>query len=140
MFDRVRPGLRGAAIAFAFALLGLAQVSGANDAADYSNVSVATVGSAATSHADLESVADVNSDYLDVIEEIVVVGAKKNRRSKLGRGQSVDPEIKGPSRLDWQFFPVYDPEGAPLHFSHYQIGDQIQRAGFIEVFRIRFGG
>lgn len=145
MFNRGRSNLMGTA--FALALLGFAQASGASDADNHNDNSVTSVVSVAANHAvlspavrtDFESVTDVNSENSGVIEEIVVIGAKKSRRSKPESSQSPDPVIKGPSRFDSQFFPVYDPEKAPLHFSHDQIDDEIRRAGFVEVFRIRFG-
>lgn len=148
MVNQVRPSLKGAAIAFAFVLLGFAQASGADDAYDFGEIRSAAVISPATTNdanpvtvrsADLGLIAEVNSDVPDSIEEIVVIGRKKSRLHDPDLDLGVDPLIKKSSRFNWQLFPVYDPELAVLHIDQFQIDDQIRRAGFIEVFRIRFG-
>ena len=141
MFNPRLQILRGVAIVLALLSHGYVQAD------DYSdNRSTAQFGSDTTNDADilaasrtiLEPVANVSSDNSDVIEEIVVIGAKKSRRPNLDHGLGADPVITKPSRLDWQFFPVFDTERAPRHIGLYQIDDQIRRVGLIEIFRISF--
>ena len=142
MFDRRQLVARGATIVLMFASFGYAQADDANEyladvradleMADGVDISI-------TDRTDIRATADGGGDQADVIEEIVVIGKKKRQLPNLGRSLDTDPVVQKPGRIDWQFLPVYDPEQAYLDFDLFQYNDEIRRAGFIELFRVRFG-
>ena len=142
MFDRRQLVAPGAAIVLMFASFGYAQADDANEhpsevradveLADGSDISTAN-------GTDIRGTTDVGDDQADVIEEIVVIGKKKKRLPNLGSTLGTDPVVQKPGRFDWQFLPIYDPEQAYPYFDQLQLDEQIRRAGFIELFRVRFG-
>ena len=141
MFDRRQLVARGAAIVLMFVSFGYARADDANEypsevradgeLADGSDISAAN----GTAHVD----GAVGVDQADVIEEIVVIGKNKKRLPNLGSSLGTDPVVKKPGRHDWQFLPIYDPEQAYPYSDQIQLDEQIRRAGFIELFRVRFG-
>ena len=141
MFDRRQLVARGAAIMFMLASFGYAQADEANEdpsevradleLADGTDISITN----SKAHVD----GDVGDDQADVIEEIVVIGKKKRRLVNLGSSLGTDPVVQKPGRLDWEFLPIYDPEQAYPYFDQLQLDEQIRRAGFIDLFRVRFG-
>ena len=88
---------------------------------------------------DIRATADAGGDQPDVIEEIVVIGREKWPFPHLGSSLGIDPVVQKPSRIDWKFLPVYDPDQAYPFFDQFQLSEEIRRAGFIELFRVRFG-
>ena len=111
MIDRRRLVIRAVAIVLMFAASGTAL---ADDADEY------------------------RSEVRDVIEEIVVVARKKSQRPNLGRNSGTDPTVQMPAWIDLQFLPRYDPEQADRYFDLIQHDEIVQRAGFIELFRLSF--
>ena len=93
----------------------------------------------ATNRAGITTRADADSDDGDVIEEIVVIGRKKSRKSYLGQNADVFPVMQLPDWIDWQFLPRYEPAKADRYFDLIQPDTEIRRAGFIELFRLSFG-
>ncbi len=92
-----------------------------------------------TNRSDITATAEVGGDQADVIEEIVVIGKKKWQLPNLGSSLGTDPLVQKPGRIDWQFLPMYDPEQAYPYFDQFQLDEEIRRAGFIDLFRARFG-
>ena len=142
MFDRRQLVARGAAVVLMFASFGYAQADDANEylaelRADLDMADEADV--LTTFHTDIRATADVQDDRADVIEEIVVFGKKKRKLPNLGRRVGTDPVVQKPSRVDWQFLPRYDPEQAYPYSDQVQLNQEIQRSGFIQLFRVRFG-
>ncbi len=142
MFDRRQLVARGAAIVLMFASFGYAQ---ADDAKEYLSEVLTDLEMAAgvdmstKNRTDIRATADVGAVQADVIEEIVVIGKKKRQLPNLGSSSGTEPMVQKPSGIDWEFLPVYDPEQAYLDFDLFQHNEEIRRAGFIELFRVRFG-
>lgn len=75
------------------------------------------------------------------LEEIVVIGGSEWRLPDLGsswRAEHEDEEDHG--RIDVSFLPLYDPENADPNVDLFPRDREMRRVGFIEVFKIRFGG
>ena len=142
MFDRTQLVARSAAIMLMFASFGDAQ-------ADVVNTYLAEVRAdlemthgveiSSKNRTDIRATADAGGDQPDVIEEIVVIGREKWQFPHLGSSLGIDPVVQKPSRIDWEFLPVYDPDQAYPFFDQLQLSEEIRRAGFIELFRVRFG-
>ncbi len=142
MFERRQLMARGATIVLMFVSLGHAQADDANEylAEVRADLEMADgVDVFTTNRTDIRATADVGGDQPDVIEEIVVIGKVKRQLSNLGRSLYADPVVQKPSRIDWEFLHVYDPEQAYPYFGQFQLDEEIRRAGFIELFRVRFG-
>ena len=142
MFDRRQLVARGTAIVLMFASVGYAQADDANEylAGVRADPEMADGGDILTTNrTDIRATAAVGGDRPDVIEEIVVIGKVKRQLPNLGSSLYADPVVQKPSRIDWVFLPVYDPEQAYLDFDLFQYNEEIRRAGFIELFRVRFG-
>ena len=75
------------------------------------------------------------------LDEIVVVGESEWRLPDLGsewRAKAAEePEAQ---RIELSFLPLYDPERDPIDYDPFRINREIQRVGFIELFRVEFGG
>ncbi len=142
MIDRRQLVARCAAIMLMFASFGYAL---ADDAREYLSAVRAGLEMAdgvdilTTNRTDIRATADAGGDQPDVIEEIVVIGREKWQLPHLGSSLGTDPVVHKPSRIDWEFLPVYDPEQSYLDFDLFQYNEEIRRAGFIELFRVRFG-
>ncbi len=142
MFDRRQLAAQSAAIMLMFASIGYAQADDANEyhaevRADLEMADGVEISS--KNRTDIRATADAGDDQPEVIEEIVVIGREKWRLPRLGSSLGTDPVVQKPSRIDWEFLPVYDPEQAYLDFDLFQYNEEIRRAGFIELFRVRFG-
>ena len=143
MFDRRQLVARAVAIVLMFAASGIALADDANeyrsevrddlDLADGADIST-------TNRTDITARADADGDDAYVIEEIVVIGRKKSQHPNLGNSSGTDPVVQMPGRIDWQFLPRYDPEQADRYFDLIQLDEEIRRGGFIELFRVSFGG
>ena len=83
--------------------------------------------------------ADTGDDQADVIEEIVVIGREKWQLPNLGSSSGADPVVKKPGWIDWRFLPIYDPEQAYPYVDQFQLDEETRRAGFVVLFRARFG-
>ncbi len=142
MIDRRQLVAWSAAIMLMFASFGYAQADDANeylaevrpDLEMADGVDVLT-----TNRTDIRATADAGGDQPDVIEEIVVIGRQKWQLPNPGSSMGTDPVLQKPSRIDWQFLPRYDPEQAYIDFDLFHYNEEIRRAGFIELFRVRFG-
>ncbi len=142
MVDRRQLVALSAAIVLMFTSIGYAQaddakeylseVRGDLEMADGADIST-------TNRTDIRATADADDDQADVIEEIVVIGKKKRPLPNLGSSSGTDPVLQNPNRIDWHFLPMYDPEQAYPYFDQFQLNEEIRRAGFIELFRVRFG-
>ena len=141
MFDQRQLVARGAAIVLMFASFGYAQADDANEyhAEVLADLELADGTATSTTNGTAHGDGDVGDDQADVIEEIVVIGKKKRRLPNLGSSLGTDPVVKKPGRTDWQFLPIYDPEQAYPYSDQIQLDEQIRRAGFIDLFRVRFG-
>jgi hypothetical protein len=76
----------------------------------------------------------------DSLDEIIVVGGGEWRLPDLGstwRARAAAEE-EG-QRIDVSFLPLYDPERDPVDYDPFRINREIQRVGFIELFRVEFG-
>lgn len=77
------------------------------------------------------------------IDEVVVVGENPWRLPDLGSSWRLREADKiEPARIEASFFPLYDPEN-PVSFyaaDDSTITPEIRRVGFIELFKVRFGG
>ncbi len=151
MFDRRKLVARAVGIMLMIAASGFALADNATnyrselrDDLDLANGAEIT----ATNRAGIPARADADSDDGYVIEEIVVIGRKKSRKSYLGSSADTYPVMQLPSWIDWQFLPRYDPAQADRYFDLIQpdryfdlipLDEEIRRAGFIELFRLSFG-
>jgi hypothetical protein len=77
----------------------------------------------------------------DSLDEVIVVGGGAWRLPDLGstwraRARAEQAE----QRVDVSFLPLYDPERDPIDYDPFRINREIQRVGFIELFRVEFGG
>ncbi|WP_428101458.1 hypothetical protein [Candidatus Rariloculus sp.] len=78
----------------------------------------------------------------NTLEEVIVTRDNEWRLPDLGsawRARQADEEEQG--RIRANFLPLYDPEN-PTSFVEtlFPVNREMQRVGFIEVFRVRFGG
>ena len=74
------------------------------------------------------------------LDEIVVVGASEWRLPDLGSDwRARAAEEQEPERIEVSFLPLYDPERDPIDYDPLNINREIQRVGFIELFRVEFG-
>jgi hypothetical protein len=85
--------------------------------------------------------AELPEDRREAIDEIVVLGEQPLRLPDLGseRREEIDRAERG--RIRVSFLPAYDPED-PLRMrgSETPLNPELRRAGYLEMFRIRFGG
>lgn len=75
------------------------------------------------------------------LEEVIVVGREGWRLPDLGsdwRAQREEETDTG--RIEANFLPLYDPENPTSRSELFMANREMQRVGFIELFRIRFGG
>ena len=74
------------------------------------------------------------------LDEIIVVGDTEWRLPDLGSDwRARAKEEHGTERIAVSFLPLYDPERDPIDYDPFRINREIQRVGFIELFRIEFG-
>lgn len=71
-------------------------------------------------------------------EEVVVIGEQRFRLPDLG-GEWRQEEAR-PARIRAEFFHLYDPNDPTNRIEPFPINQEASRVGFIEIFRIRFGG
>jgi hypothetical protein len=77
----------------------------------------------------------------DSLDEVIVVAGGEWRLPDLGsewRARAADEEAA--QRIDIAFLPLYDPERDPIDYDPFRMNREIQRVGFIELFRVEFGG
>jgi hypothetical protein len=80
-------------------------------------------------------------DRADVLEEIIVVGGTEWRLPDLGSDWRARAAAEQQAqRIDVSFLPLYDPERDPIDYDPFRINPEVQRVGFIELFRVEFGG
>jgi len=142
MFDTRQVVTRGVDITLMIACFGYAQGDDANEylAEVYVDFEIPDGADISTIiRTEIRATADVGGDQPDEIEEIVVIGKQKWRHSNLGTSSGTDPVAQKPGWIDWQFLPMCDPEQAYHYFDQFQLNEKLQRAGFIELFRARFG-
>ena len=76
----------------------------------------------------------------DSLDEIIVVGESEWRLPDLGSDwRARAAEEQKAERIDVSFLPLYDPERDPIDYDPLRINREIQRVGFIELFRVEFG-
>jgi polar amino acid transport system substrate-binding protein len=77
----------------------------------------------------------------ETLEEVIVVGGSEWRLPDLGSAWRARAEAAVPTeRIAVSFMPLYDPERAVPNFDPLGINRELQRVGFIELFRVEFGG
>lgn len=79
-------------------------------------------------------------DREEILEEIVVIGEDRWRLPDLGATWRLENEEPEESRLAVRFLPLYDPELEDTLPDIFVINKQQERLGYLELFRIRFGG
>ena len=84
--------------------------------------------------------AELPEDREEVLEEIVVIGEDRWRLPDLGATWRLENETPQESRLAVRFLPLYDPELEDRLSDVFVINKQQERLGYLEFFRIRFGG
>ncbi|HEX6999736.1 MAG TPA: hypothetical protein VF322_16500 [Gammaproteobacteria bacterium] len=75
------------------------------------------------------------------VEEILVIGDDNPwRLPDLGSAfRRRQEEERVPGRIEAEFLPLYEPQEPPLTAGLLTIGREAERAGYIQLFRIRFG-
>jgi len=83
----------------------------------------------------------VNADREQSMEEVLVVRENPWRLPTLGREWRAREAAKpDTSRISTDFLPLYDPEvEAPFARDFFPVNTEMQRVGFFELFRVRFG-
>jgi hypothetical protein len=77
----------------------------------------------------------------DSLEEIIVIGRTEWRLPNLGSDWRARAAAEQRAqRIQVSFLPLYDPERDPIDYDPFRINREIQRVGFIELFRVEFGG
>jgi hypothetical protein len=77
----------------------------------------------------------------DALDEIVVVGGTEWRLPDLGSDWRARAAAEQQAqRIDVSFLPLYDPERDPIDYDPFRINPEVRRVGFIELFRVEFGG
>lgn len=86
--------------------------------------------------------AEPEPDRAATMEEVVVIGESEWRLPDLGSEwrQRQDDLRPGTDRIEVSFLPLYDPENADPTVDLFQRNSELHRVGFIELFRLRFGG
>lgn len=76
------------------------------------------------------------------VEEVVVVGEQRWRLPDLGSEwrQREQQRAAANARIRTEFFRVYDPNDQTRWTDPFPVNSDMRRVGFIEVFRLRFGG
>ncbi len=76
-----------------------------------------------------------------VLEEVIVINESEWRLPDLGSEWRRQQAELGPQgRIHVSFFPLFDPESADPFATIYPGDKEMGRTGFIEIFRVRFGG
>jgi hypothetical protein len=85
--------------------------------------------------------AELPQDRRETIDEIVVIGEQTLRLPDLGSERREEIERAERGRIRVSVLPTYDPED-PLRMrgSDIPLNPELHRAGYLELFRIRFGG
>jgi hypothetical protein len=74
------------------------------------------------------------------LDEIIVVRESEWRLPDLGSTWRAEQEAeREPQRIEVTVLPLYDPEREVADFDPLRINPELQRVGFIELFRVRFG-
>ncbi len=88
------------------------------------------------------SLAELPEDRVTVLEEIVVIAEINKdvwRLPDLGATWRLENETPRKSRLAVRYLPLYDPALADRLPDLFLLNKQEERAGYLELFRIRFG-
>lgn len=81
-----------------------------------------------------------SAERSDSLDEIIVVGGTEWRLPDLGSEWRARAAAEQETqRIDVSFLPLYDPERDPIDYDPFRINREIQRVGFIELFRVEFG-
>lgn len=76
----------------------------------------------------------------DPLDEIIVIGGTEWRLPDLGSDwRARAAREQRAQRINVSFLPLYDPERDPIDYDPFRINREIQRVGFIELFRVEFG-
>jgi len=80
-------------------------------------------------------------DKAPVLEEVVVVGRSQWRLPDLGSTwRETHEQERQQGRIEVSFMPLYDPENGDPNVDLFPRDREMRRVGFIEVFKVRFGG
>ena len=75
------------------------------------------------------------------MEEVLVVRENPWRLPDLGSDwRATREDIPKTGRITARFLPLYDPEAEQPIRNLFPVNRELERTGFIEVFRVRFGG
>jgi len=86
------------------------------------------------------ALAQLPEDREPLLEEIVVIAEESWRLPDLGSTWRLEHERPTKSRLTVSVLPLYDPELADRLPDLFLLNKQEERVGYLELFRIRFGG
>lgn len=91
-------------------------------------------------HAEIEAATSVDDDQDKVLEEFMIVAKDEWRLPDLGSSWRAAWEAKDKTgRITSEFLPRYDPQQADRPANLFQLSEQEQHAGSIELFRFSFG-
>ncbi len=82
--------------------------------------------------------APLPEERVETIDEVVVIGSGW-RLPDLGSDWRAQQEAETRRALGTTILPLYDPEKAPTFNNTYLLNREMQRVGYIELFRFRFG-
>lgn len=76
----------------------------------------------------------------DALEEVIVIGDSEWRLPDLGSSwRAREEDEPSNDRIEVSLLPLYDPGEDGAQFDALGINQEMQRVGFIELFRLRFG-
>ncbi|HEU4620004.1 MAG TPA: hypothetical protein VFV10_18345, partial [Gammaproteobacteria bacterium] len=120
-----------------------APAAGANDARGAAAAGAAAAGTPADAADALHAaqLAAPRADGPDELDEVIVVGTSPLRLPDLGSRLRAEREAeRDDGRIDVTFLPLFDPASPPMSFDDPLFRNrELERVGFIELFRIRFG-
>jgi hypothetical protein len=80
------------------------------------------------------------ADRNEALEEVVAVGESEWRLPDLGSAwRAREEDERSADRIEVAFLGLYDPEAETVDFDALGINHEMQRVGFLEIFRLRFG-
>jgi hypothetical protein len=84
--------------------------------------------------------ADRRDDGPELLEEVIVVSQSQWRLPDLGSDwREAEAAETEPQRIDVAFLPLFDPENRDPYENLFPRHGEIERVGFIELFKVRFG-
>jgi hypothetical protein len=84
--------------------------------------------------------ADRRDDGAELLEEVIVVSRSQWRLPDLGsEWRETEAAETEPQRIDVAFLPLFDPENRDPYENLFPRHGEIERVGFIELFKVRFG-